>query len=228
MIVIKSRRVRAILRFAVPLLLIPIVVLLGVFVFDEQKYAFIAVSVALLSVLLFLAGFDRKKTGTRRLILVAVMIALSVIGRFFPLFKPVTAFALITGVFLGAEAGFLTGSFSALISNFYFGQGPWTPFQMFAFGMLGFLAGVLSRPLKKSRVLFCIYGAISGLLYSMVMDIWTVLWEFGGWNLELYLAKMATALPFTAIYAVSNVVFLLLFARPFGEKLERVKKIYGI
>ncbi len=228
MIVIKHAGVRKLLRIAVPLVLIPAAVALGIFVFQEQAYAFISVMVALLSVLLFLAGFDRKKTGTRRLILTAVMIALSVIGRFFPLFKPVTAFAVITGVFLGAEAGFLTGSFSALISNFYFGQGPWTPFQMFAFGILGFLAGIFAKALKKHRLLLYAYGAFSGLLYSLIMDIWTVVWEFGGWNLGLYLAKMLTALPFAALYAVSNVVFLVLFAKPFGEKLERVRVKYGI
>ena len=60
------------------------------------------------------------------------------------------------------------------------------------------------------------------------MDIWTVLWELGGFSAEVYLAKMLTALPHTLLYAVSNVIFLLLFARPFGEKLERVKLIYGV
>ncbi len=228
MIVIRNARLRAILRILVPAFLIPLAVFLGVFVFDEQKYAFIAFAVAILSLVLFLCGFDRKKIGTRRLILVAVMIALSVVGRFFPLFKPVTAFTVITGIYLGAEAGFLTGSFSALISNFYFGQGPWTPFQMFAWGMIGLLAGILAKPMKKSRIVLYFYGFLSGILFSMMMDIWTVLWEMGGFSLELYLAKMLTALPHTLLYAVSNVIFLLLFAKSFGEKLERVKIKYGV
>ena len=228
MIVIKSPKLRAFLRVTIPAVFIPLAVLLGIFAFDEQRYAFIACAVALLSVLLFLCGFDRKKTGTRRLLLISVMIALSVVGRFFPLFKPVTAIAVITGMFLGAEAGFLTGSFAALISNFYFGQGPWTPFQMFAWGMLGFLAGLAANPLKKNRVLLLTYGFLCGILYSLVMDIWTMLWEMGGFHLGAYFAKIVTSLPHMLLYAVSNIVFLLLFAKPFGEKLERVRIKYGV
>ena len=227
MIVIQNKTARSVLRVLIPLLLMPCAVMLGIFVFDEKAHAFISVLVAMLSVILFLCGFDRKKTGTRRLILISVMIALSVVGRFFPLFKPVTAFAVIAGMYFGAEAGFLTGSFSALISNFYFGQGPWTPFQMFAWGILGFAAGVMEKPLKKSRVMLYGYAFLSGILYSLVMDIWTGLWELGGFSAEVYLAKMLTALPHTLLYAVSNVIFLLLFARPVGEKLERVKLKYG-
>ena len=228
MIVIKNKTVRTVFRVLIPAILIPLSVVLGVFVFDEKAYAFVSVAVAMLSVVLFLCGFDRKKTGTRRLILISVMIALSVVGRFVPLFKPVTAFAVIAGMYFGAEAGFLTGSFSAIISNFYFGQGPWTPFQMFAWGLLGFLAGVMNQPLKKSRVMLYAYAFFSGILYSLVMDIWTVLWELGGFSAEVYLAKMLTALPHTLLYAVSNVIFLLLFAKPFGEKLDRVKLKYGV
>ena len=228
MIVIQNKTARSVLRVLIPLLLMPCAVMLGIFVFDEKAHAFVSVLVAMLSIILFLCGFDRKKTGTRRLILISVMIALSVVGRFFPLFKPVTAFAVIAGMYFGAEAGFLTGSFSALISNFYFGQGPWTPFQMFAWGILGFAAGVMEKPLKKSRVMLYGYAFLSGILYSLVMDIWTVLWELGGFSAEVYLAKMLTALPHTLLYAVSNVIFLLLFARPFGEKLERVKLKYGV
>lgn len=228
MIVIKNKTARTVFRVLLSALLIPLTVLFGIFFMDEQAYIFIALAVAVLSVFLFFCGFDRKKTGTRRLILVSVMIALSVAGRFFPLFKPVTAFAVITGIYFGAEAGFLTGSFSALISNIYFGQGPWTPFQMFAWGILGFLAGLLSNPLKKHRLLLYLYGFFAGIAFSMIMDIWTALWAGGTLIPELYLTKILTALPHTLLYAVSNIVFLALFAKPFGEKLERVKIKYGV
>ena len=228
MIVIQNKTARSVLRVLIPLLLMPCAVMLGIFVFDEKAHAFVSVLVAMLSVILFLCGFDRKKTGTRRLILISVMIALSVVGRFFPLFKPVTAFAVIAGMYFGAEAGFLTGSFSALISNFYFGQGPWTPFQMFAWGILGFAAGLMGKPLKKSRVMLYGYAFLSGILYSLVMDIWTVLWYSGAFNLKLYTAAIISALPYTALYAVSNFLFLWFLAEPIGQKLERVRIKYGI
>ena len=102
MIVIKNKTVRTVFRVLIPAILIPLSVVLGMFGFDEKAYAFVSVAVAMLSVVLFLCGFDRKKTGTRRLILISVMIALSVVGRFFPLVKPVTAFAVIAGMYFGA------------------------------------------------------------------------------------------------------------------------------
>ncbi len=228
MIVIKNRSVRNALRFSLPLLFIPAVVLLGATVFEAKKYIFVSLCVAVLSILLFIAGFEKKEIGTRRMVLVAVMIALSVVGRFIPFFKPVTALTVISAIYLGGEAGFAVGAFSALLSNFYFGHGPWTPFQMLAWGLIGLAAGALARPLKKSRMLLLIFGVVSGLLFSLVMDVWTVLWYNNGFETGLYLSAMIGALGHTALYAISNFLFLLLLAKPIGEKLERIKIKYGV
>lgn len=228
MIVIKNRAVRKILKIAVPFVLIPAAVAVGIVVSGEKSHAFISLAVTVLALLLFIAGFEKKKTGTRRLIIVAVMIALSVTGRFIPLFKPITALTVLTAVYLGGESGFLVGALSAAISNFYFGQGPWTPFQMFAWGIIGLVAGMLASPLKKSRAALVIYGVLSGAAFSLIMDVWTVMWYNGAFDITLYLTALATAVPHTVIYSVSNAIFLLLFAKPFGEKLERVKIKYGV
>ena len=162
------------------------------------------------------------------MVLVAVMTALSVIGRFIPLVKPVTALTVLTAIRLGGEAGFLTGALSALISDFWFGIGPWTPFQMLAWGMIGRIAGWLAEPLKKHRAALVAYGAAAGVLFSMIMDVFTVLWYSGGFDPSLYAAAIVTALPHTLLYSVSNVAFLLLFERPFGRKLERIKRLYDV
>ncbi|HNX13912.1 MAG TPA: ECF transporter S component [Oscillospiraceae bacterium] len=228
MIVIKNNGLRKAVKIAIPFLLIPAAIAAGIFLFDEKQYAFISLTVAILSLALFIAGFEKRQTGTRRLIIVAVMVAFSVVGRFIPLFKPITALTIITAIYLGGEAGFMVGSLSAVISNFYFGQGPWTPFQMFSWGMIGLIAGFLYLPLKKSRVFLLVFGFLSGIIYSIVMDSWTVLWYNQSFDLTLYLAALGTALPYTIMYSVSNVIFLVLFAKPFGEKLERIKLKYGI
>ena len=89
------------------------------------------------------------------------------------------------------------------------------------------MAGFLARPLKRSRILLSLYGIFAGVAYSFIMDVWTVLWYNGGFNPALYVAALGTALPYTIAYAVSNVIFLNLLARPFGEKLERVRIKYG-
>ena len=225
MLTIPNARVRSILRVAIPFVLIPLVVWLGAEVFDTKRYIWISFAVAALSLLLFLSGFEKRSVGTRRMVIVAIMIALSVAGRFIPFFKPITAITVITAVYLGGESGFLVGSLSALLSNFYFGQGPWTPFQMLAWGLIGLFAGLLQRPLKRSRALLLVYGVLSGVVYSMLMDVWTVGAVF---DFDLYLAALVTAIPHTLLYAVSNLVFLWLLAKPFGEKLERIRIKYGI
>ena len=214
------------------LVLFAALVIAGSFVFKDKGYAFISLGAVLLSLALFYVSFEKKKTHTRRIVIIAVMTVLSVIGRFvfavIPGFKPITAFVVITAIWLGGEAGFLVGSLTALISNFYFGQGPWTPFQMLAFGLIGLLAGVLASPLKKSRVALALYGVFAGIAFSLVMDVWTVVWYQGDFNLQLYLAALLTALPHTLSYAISNVIFLLVLGRPFGEKLERIKTKYEV
>ena len=148
------------------------------------------------------------------------MVALSVVGRilFTPLpgFKPVTALVVITGMYFGGEAGFMTGALSAVISNFWFGQGPWTPFQMVSWGLIGFIAGLLASPLRRSSILLAVYGLFSGALFSLLMDTWTVLWQDG------------SSLPWMAVYALSNVIFLLLFTPLVGKVLERIKTKYGL
>lgn len=228
MLVIKNSGLRKALKVLVPLVFIPAVIAVGALVFGQKRYAFASLAVTLLSLLLFAAGYERKKTGSRRMVIAAVMIALSVVGRFIPLFKPITSLTIIAGVWLGGETGFLVGALSAVISNFYFGQGPWTPFQMFAWGLIGLCAGALAAPLKKSRVLLVLYGVLSGAAYSLVMDVWTVLWYNDGFSWELYLAALVSAAPHTLLYAVSNAVFLWLLAPPVGKKLERIRLKYGV
>ena len=180
----------------------------------------------------FFLTFEKGKAGTRQMIAVAVMIAIAVVGRliFAPLpgFKPVTAIVVIAALYLGGEAGFVTGALAALVSNFFFGQGPWTPFQMFTWGLIGLAAGLLAAPLKKHLVLLLIYGAAAGVVFSLLMDVWTTLWYDGAFNLTRYLAAVVTAGPFTLEYGISNVIFLLVLAKPVGGKLERIKTKYGL
>ena len=80
----------------------------------------------------------------------------------------------------------------------------------------------------KSKIFLCAFGALAGVLFSLLMDVWTVLWMDGRFVLTRYLAAISSALPVTVGYAVSNVIFLLLLAGPIGEKLERIKKKYGL
>lgn len=225
---IKNRTLRNTLRISVPFIIVPALTMAGAMAFEQKRHIIISLAIAVFALLLFAAGFERKSTGTRRMVIAAVMIALCFAGRFIPFLKPISALTIIAGIYLGGETGFLVGAMTAVLSNFYFGQGPWTAFQMLSWGLIGLIAGLLSDPLRKNRVFLLIYGALAGMMYSFIMDIWTVLWYAEGFQVKLYLAALVTAIPYTTSYAVSNVLFLALLAKPFGEKLQRIKVKYGV
>ena len=197
-----------------------------------MTYVGLSILIMLLTIAAFYLRFEKKKVRSRRLVIIAVMTALSVLGRFIfgalPAFKPITAIVIVTAIWMGPECGFMVGSLTAVISNFYFGQGPWTPFQMVAWGLIGVLAGLLSKSLKKNKIWLYAFGFLAGILYSNFMDIWTVLWYGQGFVWSMYKAALITALPYAASNAVSNVIFLILIGRPFGEKFDRVINKYGI
>ncbi len=122
----------------------------------------------------------------------------------------------------------MCGTLTAFLSNFYFGQGPWTPFQMLAFGTIGAVAALLAVSLKKHRAALIGYGIIAGIFYSFFMDIWTMIWTYDGLSIEGYGAALVTAVPYTLMYAAANVIFLLLLERPFGRRLGRIIAKYRI
>lgn len=219
----------------IALVAVPLTVIVGITVFGAKRYAFISAAVALLSVLPFFLAFEKKSRDQReplRLSVIAVITAISIVSRiafsFTPSFKPVTAVVIIAGAFLGGEAGFMCGSLTALISNFYFGQGAFTPFQMLAWGLIGFFAGVLGRTLRKHVSILLIYGAMTGVAFSLILDVWSTIWFDGYFNFDRYLVQIVAAAPMTVSYAVSNVIFLIVLAAPFGKRLERIKTKYGL
>ncbi|MBE6648989.1 MAG: ECF transporter S component [Ruminococcaceae bacterium] len=228
MIVIKNSSLRNVLRIIIPFIIMPLVVLIGAIFLNEKRHLFISLGLVFLSLIFFVSGVEKKNLGTRRLVMVSVMTALCVVGRFIPFFQPITAITVITAIYLGGESGFLVGASSAFLSNFYFGQGPWTPFQMLAWGLVGLIAGHLSNPLLKRKWLLILYGILAGVLYSFIMDVWSTLWYNGSFNFDLYKVSLMTAIPHTAIYSISNFIFLYICADPIGKKLSRIKTKYGI
>lgn len=208
-------------------------IIFGVRLLMDRKYNLISILIAFFACVPFYLHYEKKEGSIRRMVLLAVMTAISVTGRFLfapiPVFKPVAAVVILTGIFMGPESGFLVGSLSAIISNIFFGQGPWTPFQMLAWGLIGMIAGVpVLRNILQKRVPLAIYGMAAGVAYSAIMDIWTVISLEGRWNWSRYLLATATAIPHTIGYAISNVIFLMLTVKPIGEKLSRMQVKHGI
>lgn len=203
-----------------------------IILFSGKYYDVASLIAAFLSCIPFYITFEKSKATSKEIILVALMTAFSVCGRimfsFIPFFKPITAFTIISGMYLSAPAGFICGSFSALISNIYFGQGPWTLFQMISWGLIGFISGVIGEKLLEKRIILVIYAFISGVLFSLIMDLWTVLNIDKEFNFSRYIIQLISSFPIMIIYSLSNIVFLILLQKPIGKKLKRAKKRYGI
>lgn len=225
------------------LIAIPIVIFFGVFFLNDRSEVFIALCIIGLSMIPFFMVFEERKPQAREILLIAVMAAIAVVGRmaFFmiPQFKPMAAVVILAGVGLGAEAGFLTGAMAGFVSNFFFGQGPWTPWQMFSFGIIGFLAGILFRDQRKRsgsrkkewkhKILLCLYGGLSVLIvYGLLMDTASVMMVGQNLSWQAFAASYATGFSFNVIHAVSTVIFLFFMAVPMERKLDRIRKKYGI
>lgn len=230
----KTRKTADIVRMIFPLCMIPVVIAVGMSIPGSRGSSLVSVAVAILSCLPMFVSFERGEHSAREMSALAVMTAISVISRLIfapvPGFKPVAALVIITGISFGPEAGFVTGSMTAIVSNVWFGQGMWTPFQMFAWGITGFLSGIVLQKsrLRMNRLVLSAAGIFGGVLFSLLMDIWTTLSFDGGFSIKRYLFYLVESLPFTTLYAVSNVILLLLMAPSLCRKLERIKQKYGI
>ena len=277
---------RTIIAAILVILCIPVVILCNILFFNDRSYYAVSFIIIALAMIPFALVFEGRKPMARELVVIAVMVAIAVAGRaaFFmvPQFKPVVAIVIIAGAALGAESGFAVGALSGFLSNFLFGQGPWTPWQMFAFGMIGFLAGLIFYRLASSigapsrdssefkganaiseetlqfensayskwydtsrlgwnvrvrkriewqRVfVLCVFGGgITFILYGILLDTAAaVMFSSGDFNTAQLFASYISGIPFNAVHAIATVVFLAILAQPMIEKLQRVKKKYGL
>lgn len=217
------------------LLLIPLTIYIGIFYLGDRKYYFISLLIILETILPFSLIFEGRKPQARELVIISVLCAIAVAGRvafvMLPQFKPVIALVIIAGVCFGGETGFLVGSLTAFVSNFYFTQGPWTPWQMFAFGIIGFLAGILFQKgiLRRNKTELCIFGFLATLIISGgILNTGTVIMSQDKINIDMILSSIAVGLPMDLIHATSTAFFLWFALEPMCEKLERIKVKYGL
>lgn len=182
----------------------------------------------------FFLAFEKRRPQARELVTIAVMCALSVVARVvvvIPNFKPMTAIIMLTGIALGPETGFMTGAVGAFASNFFFSQGPWTPWQMMAYGFGGFLAGVFFHGTKRGRspVRLAVYGFLSiQLIVGPLLDCCTVFTTGSRLTWKYAAAVFAAGIPYNFQHALACGLTMLLFSRPLLEKLERLTRKYGM
>jgi len=234
-----SRRTIVTLTLSVVLTIVVIVLTV---LFGDENYYLASIVVVVCTIAPFFASFEGRMPQARELVVLAVIIAIAVVARaaFFwlPAFKPMTAIIIIAGVALGAEAGFLTGSMSAFVSNFLFGQGPWTPWQMLAYGLAGLVAGLLAQKgiiprhdltnkqklalaLGSALFVFIVLGPILDTCAVFTMPANELVHYTAG---AIYLS----GIPVNAVHAVATFVTIFVVANPMLDQLERMRVKYGM
>lgn len=212
-----------------PLLLIPVTIFFGMQL-KGRSYYLISTLVILETMLPFFLSFEGRKPQARELVLIAVMCALAVASRVavpIPSFKAIFAVIMVTGMALGPEVGFMTGAMAVFASNFFYSQGPWTPWQMLAYGFCGFLFGFLKR--KPKRIALAIYGfSCVVLIVGPILDCCTLFttasrlsWKFAG-------MVFAAGFPYNVSNGIATALTLYFFGDPLLVKLNRMIEKYGL
>ncbi len=228
-----TRKAKLLACLEVPMLLmVPIVLVLCAY-FQPAQSALISVAAVLLTVVVFFASFETARPTLRQIMPTVVLAALAAAGRvlFAPIpdFKPVSAICILAGAVFGRRSGFMVGALAALVSNFFFGQGPWTPWQMYAWGMVGYFAGVLADRgwLDRAPVLFA-YGFTSALAYGVLLNGWHIIGFVHPITLPAVLLVMGASLPFDIVHGAATVIFLAILYAPWRKKLNRIKQKYEL
>lgn len=230
-------------RFWLSLAILVVLVPLAVWFFSrfDRKYYLSGLTVIVLTMAAFFLHFESRKPQARELVILAVLCALAVGSRAafaaVPHFKPMLAIVMLTGIAFGPEAGFLCGAISGFASNFIFGQGPWTPWQMFAYGIAGLLAGllamwgVLEKTPKgwKDVIVLAVFGFLAILvIVGPLLDTSTFFTMATTYDTAAVLAVYAAGVPVNCIHGAAVALTMLLFGKPLLDRLRRIQIKYGM
>jgi energy-coupling factor transport system substrate-specific component len=173
--------------------------------------------------------FEKSSLGNKEIALIATLSTFGAIGRVifapFPNIKPTTFIVAISGLVFGPYEGFLIGSTTAFVSNIFLGQGPWTPWQMFAWGMVGFISGIIGG--KKSHISAEIFAFICffyGFMFDWIMDLWYVVGFIKPLTLKSVFLAYITGITFDLAHAASSFIFCIIFFDVFYRVLDRFKR----
>jgi len=226
---------RNILTAILVIIFAAVTVVFGMVYLQNRRYYLISVLIIFEVMLAFFAMFEGRKPEARELVTVSVLCALAVAGRaafyMLPQFKATLAVVIIAGVCFGGETGFLVGAAAAFVSNFFFGQGAWTPWQMFASGLVGLISGLVfaNGKIPATRVVLSVFGAVMAVVvHGIILNASSVfLWQPEP-TFEMLIASCISGIPFDLIYGASTAMFLWFISEPMIEKLERLKTKYEI
>lgn len=224
-------RSRRYLMYVSIFIFVLLVASIGVFKYS----AYLLVSFIILACLMlpFFARFEVREIKSREIIILAMLAALAAVGRVpfagLPSVQPTSFVIIMTGIVFGAESGFIVGAIAAIVSNIFLGQGPWTPWQMYAWGMMGMTAG-LFRNFKWMATLWgkSIFGFVWGYLFGWFMNLWIIVSNISGLSWVFVISVYLSSVKHDLAHALSNVFFLVLFSTSWMRIMKRFKVKYDL
>lgn len=206
---------RKIISILLIFILIPITIYIGFSLLKDRKYYFISTLILIYTIFSFALAFENRNPKSKELMMIATISAIGVAGRNLTFmikpFTPIDAVTIISGISLGPHIGFLIGAMIMFVSNFFFGQGPWTPWQMFALGTVGFISGIFYKKelVKKNKKSLCIFGGFATFfIYGGIMNpAALIMWE-NHVSLKLIIAYYISGITYDLVHASGTVFFL--------------------
>lgn len=243
----KAIRKRTILSALMIFIAVPALLMLSVMMGNGQHYMIISLAVVICCMLPFFLVFEKRKPKAREIVLVAMMSAITVASHmFFHVTVPIqigTAMVIVAGIAMGPEAGFLVGALSRFVCNFYMGQGPWTPWQMFSWGMIGFLAGLFYKAgflgkvgttaadeygRRRKPIRLCVFGFFAGFFFGWFMNLYHIIGYVSPITWQAVLATYASSFFVDVSHGVCTSMILWLVGDLWVRKLLRIKKKFGL
>ncbi|MFA5384382.1 MAG: ECF transporter S component [Eubacteriales bacterium] len=209
-----------------------LIVVGAILVLSKQDWGLLSLEIIFIALGFFYWLCEKKPFSAKYLSVIAALSSIAAVSRVpfaaIPGVQPTTFLIISTGLIFGPQAGFLAGSTAAVLSNFFLGQGPWTPWQMFAWGMAGSAAGLLKNIHPKIGLKgIVLFNFFWGYLFGWIMNLWSWTAFISPLNLSSLITVNAASFWFDTFHALGNAVFCLVFntslakiLRHFQRKLE--------
>ncbi len=203
--------------------------------FQQGNYYISAVAIIILSIVPFYMFFEQRKIKTSEIVTLSVMIALCVASRavmaYIPQVKPTAALVIVTAIAFGPNVGFFTGSLSIFVSNFIFGQGMFTPFQMLGMGLVGFICGLIfhKKTYSNNKITVGIVGGFACfVVYGFIVDSCSFLMMSTDFTFKSAIKIYLSGMSFNLIHGITTGILLFFINKPMTDKFNRLRIKYGI
>lgn len=214
---------------AISLTITVLIIVGSILVLSKQDWSLLSLEIIIIALGFFYWICEKKSFSAKYLTVIAALSSIAAVSRvpfaILPGVQPTTFLVISTGLIFGPQAGFLVGSTAAVLSNFILGQGPWTPWQMFAWGMAGSTAGLLKIIYPKiGRKGIVFYNLLWGYLFGWIMNLWSWTAFISPLNLNSLLTVYAASFWFDTFHALGNAAFCLIFSTSLTRILQHFQR----